>query len=532
MSGPEPPPQPASSQPSSAFRASQPRPVRALASAVLTWIAAGAALVLGLALFGLLPARAPAPVRTIKLDVEKATERPRLTARARTPPAHRLSLWSFPLCPRPRAGAKLVRVALRPERDAFLVWCQNEFLLFDVDAREPTAVETRAAARDADTTDAQSSGRERVPAAGGHARAGADPRAEALQVTRLARFPARAELPGGAAALDLDRDGVLDLVLGVAPEARAVHRSFSGVFWLRGRAQGGYELPRALVEMPPAALGALDLDGEPGAELVVLTRGDPAAQRPGELWIFTGGPSPKRAAVLPAALAPNDLALAIGRDGAAELWVVSAQPGSVLRVQIARTHPAEDQPADAGEARGSTPARAEAGRARESKPSWTFAVARTELPLRGAQAFLAGPRGEGSLYVRDVLSTYRVESEPAPKLTPWIEDARVGPSAWFDADGDHRPELVGVSEGGFVWIDGASGTRRERALPGGVRVLDASSITVAGAPRGVLLVAPEAEGAHLALVVLPSELRAETAELELVTGSVAAAPGEARAALE
>ncbi len=524
MNVPAPDPEPSPARAGDASRAP-----RSLASAALMALAAVAALLLALALFGLLPTRTPAPARVAKFDVEQAVERPALVERAHTPPAHRLSLWSFPLCPRPPEGARLVRLALRPEREAFVVWCQNEYLLVEVearaDARERTEVEARARDPDSD--------------------------AELVQVTRLARFPARAELPGGAAALDLDRDGVLDLVLGVAPQARVAHRSFAGVFWLRGRAQGGYELPRALVEMPPVALAALELDSEPGSELVVLTRGDPAAQRPGELWVFGGGTSPSRVAVLPAALAPSDLALSTGPDGAVGLWVVSTQPGSLLRLRVSREGaPLGSSATGSGategrsaavepgvEARASARERNERDAAhspvREPNKAWALAVARTELPLRGAQAFVAGPRGEGALFVRDVLHTYRIENEPTPKLTPWIEEARVGPAAWFDADGDRKPELLAASEGGFVWVDGKSRARRERALPGGVRVLDATSVTaLGGRPRGVLLVGADAPGSHLALVVLPSELRAETAEIELLSGAVAAAPGEARVALE
>jgi hypothetical protein len=72
-----------------------------------------------------------------------------------------------------------------------------------------------------------------------------------------------------------------------------------------------------------------------------------------------------------------------------------------------------------------------------------------------------------------------------------------------------------------------------RALPNGVRLLDASSLSAGGArPEGVLLVAGDEPGAPLALVVLPSALRDETSEVEFRSGAVAVAPGEAQVALE
>ncbi|MDB4985200.1 MAG: hypothetical protein JWN04_378 [Myxococcaceae bacterium] len=428
-------------------------------------LASGAGLLLALTALGLLPAREPLAPKPVPFDPGKTTDPVRLPERNEsTERVHRMLLWSFPLCARPRGGARMYRVALRPERDSFVIWCQGEYLLVDVDAQQ-----------------------------------------ELPRVTRLARFPVRGELPGGAVALDLDYDGVLDLALGVAPAAGLVHRPFSGVFWLRGRLQGGFELPRTLVEMPVVAVATAELDDTPGSELVALTRGDTAAQRAGDLWVFAGGPSPTRAAVVPTALAPSDLAVGARRNDQgeerAELWVSSTQPGSLVRLRFPRL------------------------RSEWNKPE------RSELALRGVQGFVSGPRGERALYVRDVQGVRSIESTLVPNLGAWLEHAEVGPAAWLHTGRESKPTLLGATEAGFAWFHGE--TRRDRILPVGTRVLDTSS-TSAGAVqgRGVLLLETGEPGGNLALAVLPTEVRDEAIELELRSGSVEAAPTEARVALE
>jgi hypothetical protein len=429
----------------------------------LTLAAASSAL-LAASLLGLVPARAPTPPTPVAFAVAKTVDPVRLPERnVSAPLVSRLPLWSFPLCAKPREGARLYRVAGGGERDSLVVWCQGEFLLVDV-----------ALGRLAD---------------------------EAPRVTRLGRFAARGELPGGAVALDLDGDDVLDLALGVAPALGVVHRPFSGVFWLRGRAQGGFELPRTLVEMPVVGLAALELDTAKGSELVVLTRGDAVAQRPGELWLFAGGTSPTRAAVVPTALSPSELAAARLREGAGEVWLTSTQPGSLLRFRFSH------QPAE------------------WSKPE------RSELPLRGVQGFVAAPRDERGLYVRDVQNILRVETEGEPKLTLFREHAALGPSAWLQAAGEPQPVVFGATEGGFAWLRDAR--RNDRALGPGTRVLDVSS-SGAGASqaRAVLLIETTEQTPNLALVVLPADVRDEASELELRSGAVEAGPAEARVALE
>ncbi|HEX5657944.1 MAG TPA: hypothetical protein VFX59_12150 [Polyangiales bacterium] len=421
-----------------------------------SWVvmASVAALLLGSALFGLIPAREPAPPPTVRFDPAKAVD-PVKTPETHVAVVHKLVGWSVPVCARPKEGARLYRVALAPERDAFAVWCAGEYVLLEVEAT-----------------------------------------AETPRVTRLARFPARGELPGGATSIDLDQDGVLDLALGVAPALGVVHRPGAGLFLLRGRAQGGYEIARALVEMPVVATLAAELDEQPGAELLVLTRGDVAAQRPGDLWVFVGGSSPARAAVIPTALAPNDLALGPAVEGQNELWVASTQPGSLVRLKLPAT-----------------------------RAAWT-SVLRAELPLPGLQAFVAGPRGERGLFVRDLEGARAVDDGATIKLGKVLVSAEIGPASWLPGQ-----RVLAATQQGFTVAH--ADKRKAHALPTGLRVVDASSTRGANAEqRGLLLLAPDDPAGNLSLVVLPAELRDEASELELHAGALEAAPGEARVTLE
>jgi hypothetical protein len=425
-------------------------------------VATIAALLLAAALFGLIPAREPPPPATVPFRPALAID-PVKTPDTNVAEVHKLLGWSVPICARPKEGARMFRVALSSERDAFAVWCAGEYVLLEIDATQQES--------------------------------------EPPRVTRLARFPARGELPGGATSLDLDQDGVLDLALGVAPALGVVHRPGAGLFFLRGRAQGGYENARALVETPVIATLAAELDEQPGAELLVLTRGDVAAQRPGELWVFVGGTAPARAAVIPTALAPNDLALGPTLEDQHELWVASTQPGSLVRLKL----PAQ-------------------------RAAWT-SVLRAELPLPGLQAFVSGPRGERALYVRDLDGARALESGAAIKLGKTLVSAEIGPSTWLPVARSDQRALLAATQQGFGVV--RAGKPVQRALPAGTRVVDASSTRAAnGEQRGLLLLAPDDPGGNASLVLLPAELRDEASELELRTSALESAPGEARVALE
>ena len=417
------------------------------------------AVVLLLALFGLLPTHPPEPPVRVKYDPAQAVDPPRpLTDRAAVLPAHRLLSWSFPVCPAPERGARMYRLPLRSGSSSYALFCQGEYVLLDLDLA-----------------------------------------ADRPRVTRLGRFPQRGELPGGAAALDLDGDGALDLGRGVAPREGIVHRPPAGLYWLRGRPLGGYDPARALIEMPMVAALAAELDGRPPSELVALTRGDVAAQRPGELWVFRGGTSPTRAAVLPVALAPGDLVLGAEGEAERDLWVLSQQPGSLVRLRFAR-----------------------------APESWSSAARETQ-PLPGALAFVGS--GGAKVYARNAQRVFAVEEGPGAVPTPLTEPVDLGPAVWLERAGQRR--LLTARGDGFALIADGAREGRVRALPSGKVVLDVARASAAdGADRGVLLLRSDEQPPVLALVVLPAELRDETTEIELRTGELEVAPAEARVPLE
>jgi hypothetical protein len=288
----------------------------------------------------------------------------------------------------------------------------------------------------------------------------------APRVTRLGFFSTRFDAPGGVAEGDFDADGVPDLVLGVAPRPPIVHRSGAGVFFLRGRKEGGFDAPRALVETPTIALARRPL--AKGDGLWVLTRGEPAAQRAGELWLFAAGAPPSRVAVLPGVVDPRDWLFAGRNDDELDLWVVAGDPGSLVRVRVRGTAEVPE--------------------------------ARSVLSLRGVQNWVAGSTREHAL-LRDAESLLRVDlgSEP-PTTTAFAKEVRVGPASLLDLDGDARLEVVAALPDGAAVV-GESGQVSELGLPEGVAVRAVAVLhDASGRARPVLLRQPQAAGGQLSLI--------------------------------
>jgi len=431
------------------------------ALAVLAVLAAG---VLVLAVAGLLPAREPAASDVLAFDVGKtqppASPLSHLEAPIKPGQRSKLEVSWVPLCDAPDAAPRLLKVRLFAGDDALLVWCKQGYSLFTLTAEGAT-----------------------------------------LRATRQARFKSRGELPGGAAAGDFDGDGQLDLALGVATPPGVVHRSGAGVFWVRGRAQGGFEPPRPLVEAPTVALAAHQKPGATGHDLLVLTSGDVAAQRPGELWLFGLQPTLTRQKVVPVGLDPRALALRPGADlNLLEAWVASGQ-GLIARVVFDLT-------------------------SRDERKEQALS-----LPLRGAQGFAHEPTPEGALFVRDATNVYQVRLGGAPALTPFAQ-ASVGPFVVTDLDADMKPDVLAAIEDGVIWL--VEGTeQRERTLPSELKVLDVETLKdAAGEQRALVLIAGKPEPTTLSLLLLPRPPWTPSLELDLTRGETAEAPGLAEVVLE
>jgi hypothetical protein len=413
--------------------------------AVLTVLGA---LVLVLAAAGLIPPEEPAPVRVERFRVEQAivpTSKVLLKDHDPGPASSARALRFVPLCEAPALGVRWFKLALFAQQEALLVFCKQGYELFAVGER-----------------------------------------AGDLSLTRVARFKAHGDLPGGAAAGDFDGDGQRDLVLGVAARPGVVHRSGAGVFWLRGRAQGGFESARILAEISSSAIGAY----APGAgrpdQLFVLTAGDVAAQRPAELWLFAREPSLSRKQVLPVGLDPRGLALRGAPQAEhVEAFVLTGQPGRLSRATFnLGTLAPVGQPA--------------------------------HVELRGAQAFAHDPSFGDGLFLRDATALYVVERAALLRLVPFAREAHVGPFVLGDLNGDLKPDAFAAIEAGVAWLsavelEAGAGTREvkneleELALPEDLKVLDVESLRVSvSALTPVALISGRPDVNMLSLVILPA----------------------------
>jgi hypothetical protein len=442
---------------------------------VLAWLSALAALLLvALALDGV-PSRTAEPSEASPFDPSQlAAQAKAVKSLARAPSAPDaavdapppLTAWSLPLCEAPEKGARIFTLSMGASPTLF-VWCKGGFVRVDLSLR-----------------------------------------AETPQAQKTARFPSRAELPGGVTAQDFDADGVLDLVLATAPPAQVLHRPGAGVFFLRGRKAGGYEPARALVEAPVSALAAVPAEDGSGAALLVLTRGDVSAQRSGELWLFAGGANMQRVAQQPLGLGPRDLVIArLGTGPERTVWSALPLAGRIMGVPLSS--------AGAGKA--------------------GLGVTQT-VAFPGVQGLLAPVLAESNvLLARDAQDVKRVIPDaPAPTLAPWAERVNLGPGVVADLDEDSRPEALAVVDGGIVRVLGPGQAEPEELelSPQFQSVLDVTVVRDEMArERGVVLVG-ERDTKMLGLLLLPRPPWKSPAQLIIQRAEVAEPAEQAVVALE
>ena len=410
--------------------------VRPTVVRILSALLALSTLVLLLSLLGLLPAREPGPIRSQKLDLDKAVERARSVraSAATAKPAPELTLARAALCKAPARGARAYRVGLSATRDSLVVWCDGGYQLF--------ALSTAGGIR---------------------------------EVERLARFASRSTLSGGAVGGDFDGDGASDLMLGVAPASGVLHEPGAGVYWVRGRSQGGYAPARVIAEAPSVALAEGEFDGAPSSDLVVLTRGDLAAQRPGELWLYAQGALLTRVRVVPVGLDPRGVVLAQRAGGALVAVGLVGTPGALVTVELTKELLAGGQPD------------------------------RRSVPVRGAQDFLAGLRGQPPL-LRDPTDVKAVKLEPELAAPVWVTGANIGPGAALDLDGDGQLDVLGSALHELVLLaEQGARSAQELALGEQVTVRDVLVLRDAtGQGRAFALVENAGEPRELSLVSVPS----------------------------
>ncbi len=341
-----------------------------------------------------------------------------------------LSVWRVPLCEVPVEGsARIYRADLENGVEAHFVWCRGGYVRFDFALEQGV-----------------------------------------FRAQRLARFPARVELPGGVAVTDFDGDGVVDLLLGTSPPPLAIHRPGAGAFFVRGRKAGGYESARALIETPVSGVLALPAEGRPGSDFLVLTRGDASAQRPGDLVWFTGGLAFQRAAQISVGLSPRDLILSTQPPRSVLLALPTA--GMVLRVTLPQ-----------------------AGAAADSASKQT-------LNLKGVQGLLADATGSWVL-ARDAKDLKRVVFDDELSAEAWAEGANVGPGVVLDFDGDSQLEVLARVEGGVARVQKGVDPEalEELGLPG--EVLDVSTLRDSARRTHPVALSVPPGSKELVLLVLP-----------------------------
>jgi hypothetical protein len=372
---------------------------------------------------GLLPAREPEAAPTRTLDVARAVDMGAVddTRSAKATAALELRLSRFALGRAGGEGARAFAVELGSGQQGVLVFAPGagyELLSFELASVPPRA-------------------------------------------RRVARFASKAALPGGAAGGDFDGDGVFDLVLGVAPGRGVLHEPGSGAYLVRGRRGGGYEASRPLAETATQAIAAADLDGAPPTDVLVLTRGDVAAQRPGELWAFAKGPLLTRTRVVKTGLEPRDLLLREA-GGTLTALVVAGQPGAVFAVTLPRD--------------GAVPAVA-------------------SVPLAGAQGFVHG--AAGAPQVRTPSSVHALSLEGALAAEVWAAEANVGPAV-------KRDDLVlGALLHGVAAVGGGAAAAHDE-LAFGDEVTTRDLVAYAEASGRTRVLALVESGGELALIAIPA----------------------------
>lgn len=133
-----------------------------------------------------------------------------------------------------------------------------------------------------------------------------------VRIARVDAPPVDAESSGGtgpAIAIDFDGDDTRDLVLPFARYGAGGATRGGGLYVLPRDRFGGFDAPRALAPVAAIAVAAGAIDAESATDLAVVNLANPFAHVPSEVWVFTGGASPARRAVLRTGPGADGLAL-------------------------------------------------------------------------------------------------------------------------------------------------------------------------------------------------------------------------------
>jgi hypothetical protein len=288
---------------------------------------------------------------------------------------------------------------------------------------------------------------------------------------------------GSAASGDVDGDGAPDLVLPLALEADDGAVRGGGLYWIARDGFGGIREPAALAPIAAFDAAITAFDAQSGAEVLGLSRGNPIAQVPSDVWVFSGGAAPSRRAALPAGLAGDAVRVGdVDRDGHTDAVTLARD-----RIGVAF-----------GDGLGAFP--------------------RTRaFELQGVRELALGDvDGDGGLDITLVAGGLRwIRGGPMDELEPRpIEGA---PSTLrslnaLDLDGDGRSEIAGWDHPRWIVIrviDGAARTEPALTLAGGPfgpRRALVADLDGDGARDDLALLGSAGEDSVLELVVVPDAL--------------------------
>jgi hypothetical protein len=135
---------------------------------------------------------------------------------------------------------------------------------------------------------------------------------------------------GPVVAVDVDGEGTRDLVL---PFARwgAGGATRGGALYVAPRDRfGGFQAPRSLAPIAAVYASSGPIDGDAVNDLAVVNLSNPFARLPSEVWVFSGGPTPRRRAVLRTGTGGQALGLAdLDRDRQLDVVVVATDDSRV-----------------------------------------------------------------------------------------------------------------------------------------------------------------------------------------------------------